>query len=94
MASMTKADLLEQISSKTSVKKAEAEKVLDAFFDTVTETAKRGGKVGWPGFGMFTATNRPARTGRNPQTGLPVAIAASTAMKFSTSSVLKEKLNK
>ena len=55
--------------------------------------AKKGDKVAWPGFGSFSTTKRPARTGRNPQTGAPVKIAASTAMKFSASSTLKSALN-
>ena len=54
---------------------------------------KKGDKVAWPGFGSFSTTKRPARTGRNPQTGAPVDIAASTAMKFTASSTLKSTLN-
>lgn len=93
MASITKADLLDAIAKSASVTKADAERVLDAFFDSVTAAAKKGDKVGWPGFGTFTSSKRAARTGRNPQTGEPVNIAASTAMKFTASSVLKEQLN-
>ncbi|MCA1683798.1 MAG: HU family DNA-binding protein, partial [Actinobacteria bacterium] len=47
-------------------------------------------KVSWPGFGSFSATQRTARTGRNPQTGAPVKIPASRAVKFSAGSALKE----
>ncbi len=50
--------------------------------------------MAWPGFGSFSTTRRAARTGRNPQTGAPVDVKASTAMKFSASSVLKAELNK
>jgi DNA-binding protein HU-beta len=49
--------------------------------------------VAWPGFGSFSTSNRAARTGRNPQTGAEVKIAASTAMKFTASSALKQTLN-
>jgi DNA-binding protein HU-beta len=59
----------------------------------VVGKTKKGDKVAWPGFGSFSTTKRPARTGRNPQTGAPVKIAASTAMKFTASSTLKSTLN-
>jgi DNA-binding protein HU-beta len=91
---MTKAELIEAVASEAGVSKADAEKTIQAFFDTVVTTTKQGDdKVAWPGFGSFSTTKRPARTGRNPQTGAPVKIAASTAMKFSASSTLKAELN-
>ncbi|MFV0306800.1 MAG: HU family DNA-binding protein, partial [Desertimonas sp.] len=62
-------------------------------FDHVTKTTKKGEKVAWPGFGSFSTTKRAARTGRNPQTGAAVKIAASTAMKFTPSATLKSALN-
>jgi DNA-binding protein HU-beta len=91
---MTKADLLEAVAKAAGTTKADAEKVLDAFFGTVVASAKKGDKVAWPGFGSFSTTKRAARTGRNPQTGEAVKIAASTAMKFTASSTLKAELNK
>jgi DNA-binding protein HU-beta len=90
---MTKAELIEAVADAAGVSKADAERTVGAFFDTVVSTTKGGGKVAWPGFGSFSTTNRPARTGRNPQTGEPVKIAASTAMKFTASSTLKSALN-
>ena len=69
------------------------EKVIDAFFDTVRSAVSKGDRVAWPSFGSFSATQRQARTGRNPRTGEPVPIAASTAVKFSSSSALKSALN-
>mgnify|MGYP001819536448 CR=1 FL=1 len=90
---MTKAELLDAIASEAGVSKADAERTIGAFFDTVVSEAKSGNKVAWPGFGTFSTTERAARTGRNPQTGEPVDIKASTAMKFSASSTLKSALN-
>src|SRR3954466_15461415 len=66
---MTKAELLEAIAKEAGTSKADAEKVLDAFFGSVVAGAKTGDKVAWPGFGSFSTTKRAARTGRNPQTG-------------------------
>jgi DNA-binding protein HU-beta len=89
----TKAELIDAVAGAAGVSKSDAERTIGAFFDHVVAEAKGGGKVAWPGFGSFSTTQRSARTGRNPQTGAPVQIAASTAMKFSASSTLKATLN-
>ncbi|MFZ8998119.1 MAG: HU family DNA-binding protein [Ilumatobacteraceae bacterium] len=90
---MTKAELIDAVADAAGVSKADAERTIAAFFDTVVSSTMSGDKVSWPGFGSFSTTKRPARTGRNPQTGEPVKIAASTAMKFQASSTLKNTLN-
>ena len=89
----TKAELIDAVADAAGVSKADAERTLGAFFDHVVTATKKGEKVAWPGFGSFSTTKRSARTGRNPQTGAPVQIKASTAMKFSASSTLKAALN-
>jgi DNA-binding protein HU-beta len=88
----TKAELIDAVAASAGVSKADAERTIGAFFDHVT-TATKKEKVAWPGFGSFSQTKRAARTGRNPQTGAPVKIAASTAMKFTPSATLKTALN-
>ena len=88
----TKAELIDAVAASAGVSKADAERTIGAFFDHVT-TATKKEKVAWPGFGSFSQTKRAARTGRNPQTGAPVKIAASTAMKFTPSATLKAALN-
>ena len=90
---MNKSELVDAVASKADVGRSQAENVLNAFFDTVQNEARSGNKVSWPGFGSFSTSQRAARTGRNPQTGAPVKIAASTAMKFSAASGLKDFLN-
>lgn len=90
---MTKAELIESVATSAGVSKADAERTIGAFFDTVVAEAKKGDKVAWPGFGSFSTTERAARTGRNPQTGESVRIAASTAMRFAPSATLKSALN-
>jgi len=90
----TKAELIDAVAGAAGVTKADAEKTIGAFFDTVVALTKKGEKVAWPGFGSFSTTKRAAREGRNPQTGATVKIPASTAMKFSASSTLKAELNK
>ncbi len=90
---MNKSELIDVVAGQAGVTKGVAEEVVTAFFGVVQSEAKKGGKVAWPGFGSFSTTKRSARVGRNPQTGAPVKIAASTAMKFTPSSVLKAALN-
>lgn len=90
---MTKAELIEGVAKSAGVSKADAERTIGAFFDLVVTSAKKGDKVAWPGFGSFSTSKRAARTGRNPQTGEPVKIAASTALRFSPSATLKAALN-
>jgi len=89
----TKAEMIEAVADAAGMSKADTEKTIGAFFDHVTAQMKKGEAVTWPGFGKFSTSARAARTGRNPQTGAPVKIAASTAAKFSSSSALKEALN-
>lgn len=90
---MTKAELIDAVAEAAGVTKADAERTVQAFFDTVVNVTKGGDAVTWSGFGKFSTTERSARTGRNPQTGEEVQIAASTAMKFTASSTLKAELN-
>jgi DNA-binding protein HU-beta len=89
----TKAELIDAVATTAGVSKTDAERTLGAFFDHVTKATRKGDRIAWPGFGSFTTTKRAARKGRNPQTGAPVKIAASTAMKFTPSATLKVALN-
>ena len=90
---MTKSELIDAVAKGAGTTKADAESVLEAFFATVTADVVAGGKVAWPGFGSFSATESGERMGRNPRTGETVKIAATTRMKFSASSTLKAALN-
>jgi DNA-binding protein HU-beta len=90
---MTKAELIEAVAKNSGTTKADAERVIGSFFEQVIATTKKGEKVAWPGFGSFSTAKSKARTGRNPQTGENVKIAASTRMKFTSSSTLKTTLN-
>jgi len=90
---MTKAELIDAVSEKAGVSKADAERTIASFFELVVTSAIHGDKIAWPGFGSFSTSKRKARVGRNPQTGAPVQVPASTAMKFTSSSTLKSALN-
>lgn len=79
---MNKGDLVDAIAKATGLTKAASAEALDATLDSVTKTLKKGDKVTLPGFGTFSTSKRSARTGRNPQTGKEIKIAAKTVAKF------------
>lgn len=90
---MTKAELVDFIAEKADLTKADAARALEAVMEGVTAGLKETGKVTLVGFGTFTAKEREARTGRNPQTGETVKIAARVVPGFKAGSKLKEALN-
>ena len=85
---MNKAELINAISSGSSLTKVEASAALAALTDSISEALKKGERVGFPGFGTFTITERRARTGRNPRTGEAINIDAKKVVKFKPSSKL------
>ena len=87
---MTKAELIEAVAKAADVSKADADRTISAFFDTVTKSAKKGDKVAWPGFGSFSTSKSKARTGRNPQTGEEIEIAATKVPAFKAGTQLKK----
>ena len=91
---MNKAELVNAISEKASLSRKDAEKVLAAFTETVTESLTAGEKVQIVGFGSFEVVNRAARTARNPRTGEAVEIAASKTPAFKAGKALKDSVNK
>lgn len=66
---MNKTELVVAVAEQADISKKDAEKVLKAFVDVVTEEMKKGEKVQLVGFGTFEVSERAAREGRNPQTG-------------------------
>jgi DNA-binding protein HU-beta len=85
---MNKAELIEQIATKAGLSKADAKRALDAFVDATTGSLKKGGRVALVGFGSFSVSKRAARTGRNPQTGAEIKIAAKKVVRFKAGSDL------
>lgn len=90
---MNKAELTEAMASGAGISKADAKKALDAFIDTTSSALKKGDRVALVGFGSFSISNRSARTGRNPQTGKEIQIAAKNVVKFKAGSDLSGKVN-
>ena len=89
---MNKSELIASVAEKAGLKKVDVDKVLKAFTETVTDELKKGEKIQLVGFGTFEVSERAARTGRNPQTGAEMTIAASKAPKFKAGKALKDSI--
>jgi DNA-binding protein HU-beta len=85
---MNKAQLIDAIAAEADLTKADAKKALDAFIAVTTGSLKKGDRVALVGFGSFSVSERGARTGRNPQTGAEIKIAAKKVVKFKAGSEL------
>ncbi len=91
---MNKGDLIDKIAAEAGITKSQAGTAVDSFINSVTATLKKGGKVTLVGFGSFGVSQRKARTGRNPQTGAEIKIAARKVAKFTAGAELKKAVNK
>lgn len=87
---MNKGELARKMASEAGGSNAEASRYLDAFLSTVEDELKSGGEVNITGFGKFKVSERPARKGRNPQTGEKMQISASSVPSFSAGNALKK----
>jgi len=87
---MNKTELIDKIAEACDFSKADAGRAVDAFTDIVAETLAAGGDVVLVGHGTYTTSQRSARTGRNPQTGAPIQIAATRVAKFKAGKKLKD----
>ena len=90
---MNKAELIEAMASEAGLSKADSKKALDAFINATTDALKKGDRLSLIGFGSFSISNRAARTGRNPQTGKEIQIAAKNVVKFKAGSELAGSVN-
>jgi DNA-binding protein HU-beta len=90
---MTKAELIEALSNKLPLNKADAERAINIMLDDITAALKQGERVNISGFGTFSVSSRQARTGRNPKTGEAIEISASRSAKFKPGKQLKDSLN-
>jgi DNA-binding protein HU-beta len=90
---MNKTELRDAVAEAAGLSAAQADKALNAVLDSITSTLASGDKVTLPGFGTFETRERAARSGRNPQTGESIEIAASTAPAFKAGAQLKQAVN-
>jgi DNA-binding protein HU-beta len=89
---MNKAELVEAIAAEAKLTKADAQRALEAFVSATIDALKKGDRVALVGFGSFSVAERAARTGRNPQTGKEIKIAAKKVAKFKAGAELSGKI--
>ena len=87
---LNKTQLIEEVAKETGLTKGQAAKSVQAVFDAIEGSLKKGDSVNLIGFGAFSVTDRPARTGRNPRTGAEIQIPKSRLPKFKPGKTLKE----
>ncbi len=87
---MSKAELVEKIADQAKLTKVDAERALNAFISVVTASLKDGEDVTLVGFGTFAVGKRAERSGRNPQTGEAITIAAKNVVKFKPGKALRD----
>ncbi len=90
---MNKQELIENIAESADITKASAGRALDSMIDSITGSLKGGDSVVLVGFGTFSVRDRAARTGRNPQTGAEIQIAAARVPAFKAGKALKDAVN-
>ena len=90
---MNKTELVAAVAEKSALTKKDAAAAIDAVFAVIGDTLQAKQKVQLIGFGTFQTSERKARTGKNPQTGAAIKIAASTVPAFKAGKALKEKVN-
>lgn len=89
---MTKADLVDVIAAEGDISKPQAQRCFDAVVMAIVEALKQGEKVELRGFGSFRARQRASRVGRNPKTGVGVAVPAKRVPFFKPGKDLREAL--
>ncbi|PWM66116.1 MAG: integration host factor subunit alpha [Clostridiales bacterium] len=87
---MNKTELVAAIAEKAGTSKKDAEKVVNATFDVISEAMAKGDKISLVGFGTFEVRERAAREGKNPQTGEKIKIAACKVPAFKAGKALKD----
>lgn len=90
---MNKSELIEKMAQSADMTKADAERALNSLVSTITEELANGGDVSLVGFGTFKVNDRAARTGRNPQTGETIQIAAAKVPAFKAGKAIKDAVN-
>ncbi len=87
---MNKQELIAVVAEHTGLARNDTAKAVEALLDTITAQLKKGGEVRLVGFGNFSVSKRKASTGRNPRTGEPMNIKATSQPKFRPGKVLKD----
>ena len=87
---MNRRELVAAVATRTGTEKKATDAALTALVDVITEQVKNGEPVMISGFAKFARVDRPARTGRNPQTGATIQIAASRKVRITPLKAFKD----
>ena len=90
---MNKAELIDAMATESGLTKADAKRALEGFVSATSGALKTGDKISLVGFGSFSVSKREARTGRNPQTGKEIKIAAKNVVRFKAGADLSSSVN-
>ena len=91
---MNKTELIAAVAAKAGLTKKDAERVVNATIESITESLVKGDKVNVSGFGIFEVKAREARVGRNPRTKETIQIPATKLPAFKASKTLKDTVSK
>lgn len=87
---MNKQDLIGQVADRAGLNRSDSSRAVETMLEVITSALKRGDEVRLVGFGNFSVTRRKASVGRNPRTGEPMQIKASSQPKFRPGRILKD----
>ena len=87
---MNKQELISQVADRSGLGRNDAMRAVETMLEIITSTLKRGDEVRLVGFGSFSVTQRKASVGRNPRTGEPIQIKATSQPKFRPGKILKD----
>ncbi|MCB9310115.1 MAG: HU family DNA-binding protein [Lewinellaceae bacterium] len=90
---MNKGDLVSAVAEATGLAKTQAANAVDAVFNSIEASLKKGDKASFVGFGTFSTVKKEAREGRNPSTGKTIKIPAKTSVKFKAGKSLADSVN-
>ncbi len=90
---MNKQELIAVVAEQTGLARSDTAKAVESLLDTITDQLRKGGEVRLVGFGNFSVSRRKASTGRNPRTGEPMSIKATSQPKFRPGKALKDSVN-
>ena len=90
---MNKQELIGSVAEATGLGRSDAAKAVEGVFETISSALKKGDEVRLVGFGTFSVNKRKASTGRNPRTGEPMKIKASSQPKFKPGKGHKDAVN-
>jgi integration host factor subunit beta len=90
---MNKSDLINELKEKASLNRKDAERVVETFFDTITETIAAGRRIEIRGFGSFTVKHYKSYIGRNPKSGIQIGVPPKRLPFFKVGKELKTEVN-